>query len=137
MSDGKKILVVDDEPDVCTYLSRLFEDHGYAVRCAADGEQALEAVRLDKPDLITLDLSMPHTSGVRFYREIKAHSDFSSIPVIFVTGVTGPTGSPADTERFYASRRQIPPPDAFVAKPIDPEEMLGLVRRLLGQGGSQ
>jgi len=80
---------------------------------------------------------MPHTSGVRFYREIKSRSEFSSIPVIFVTGITGPTGSAADTERFYASRRQMPPPDAFVAKPIDPEEMLGLVRRLLSKGDSQ
>jgi len=133
---AKKILVVDDEPDICTYLSRLFEDHGYAVRCAADGEQALEAVRQDKPDLITLDLSMPHTSGVRFYKEIKSHPEWSGIPVIFVTGITGPGGA-ADTERFYAGRKQIPPPEAFVAKPIDPEEMLGLVRRLLGQGGSQ
>lgn len=132
---AKKILVVDDEPDICVYLSRLLEDHGYAVRCAADGDQAMQAVEQDKPDLITLDLSMPHTSGVRFYRELKARPELSSIPVIFVTGITGPTGSPADTERFYAGRKQIPPPDAFVAKPIDPEEILQLVSRLLAEGG--
>ena len=127
---GKKILVVDDESDVRVYLSRLFQENGYSVECAADGDQATNSTLHEKPDLITLDLSMPNKSGVRFYREIKARPEFSSIPVIFVTGVTG-IGGPADTEHFYGTRRQIPPPDGFIAKPIDPEEMLSLVRKLI------
>ncbi len=126
----KKILVVDDEPDVCAYLARLFEDNGYAVSCAADGNEAMQAVEKEKPDLISLDLSMPNQSGVRFYRDLKAKPELSGIPVIFVTAVTGP-GGPADAERFYRSRRQMPPPDAFVAKPIDPAEILALVSQLL------
>jgi len=75
---------------------------------------------------------MPNKSGVRFYREIKARADLKTIPVVFVTGVTGPGGSSADTERFYSTRSQVPPPDGFIAKPIDPEEVLGLVAKLLG-----
>ncbi|MBM3744735.1 MAG: response regulator [Acidobacteria bacterium] len=129
---ARKILVVDDEPDVCTYLSRLFQENGYQSACAADGQQAMEAVERERPDLITLDLSMPNKSGVRFYREIKARADLKTIPVVFVTGVTGPGGSSADTERFYRTRSQVPPPDGFIAKPIDPEEVLGLVAKLLG-----
>lgn len=127
---GKKILIVDDEPDVCTYLSRLLADHGYQVTCAADGNEAMQAVEKDRPDLISLDLSMPHQSGVRFYRDLKAKPALSDIPVIFVTAITGP-GGPSDTEHFYRSRSQMPPPDAFVAKPIDPDEMLALVQKLL------
>jgi len=129
---GKKILVVDDEQDVCVYLARLFQEHGYSVTCAANGNEASQSVEKEKPDLITLDLSMPGKSGVRFYREIKSDPVLSRIPVVFVTGVTGPGGNPKDTERFYRTRRHVPPPDGFVAKPIDREEIVGLVNRLVG-----
>jgi CheY-like chemotaxis protein len=128
-NDGKKVLVVDDEKDVCVYLSRLFEENGFRAACASDGEEALRAVEKERPDLITLDLSMPHTSGANFYHTLRSRPDLASIPVVLVTGVTGP-GGPRDTERFYSTRRQIPPPDGFVAKPIDPEEILQLARKL-------
>ncbi len=130
VSRPKKILVVDDEPDVCAYLSRLFRDNGYDTSSAADGAEALEMVRRQRPDLITLDLSMPNKSGVRFYRDIKSAPEYVAIPVVFVTAVTGPGGDSGVTERFYSSRRQVPPPDGFVAKPVDPEEMLQLVKKL-------
>jgi CheY-like chemotaxis protein len=128
----KKILVVDDEPDVCVYLARLLEEHGYSVACAADGNEATRQIEREKPDLIALDLSMPNKSGVRFYRELRSNPQLQGVRVIFVTGVTGP-GGPESTERFYSTRRQVPPPDGFVPKPIDPEEMLKLVDRLLGE----
>jgi len=128
---GKKILIVDDEQDVCVYLTRLFRENGYVTACAADGDEALKKVEEERPDLISLDLSMPNKSGVKFYREIKSKSQFSSIPVVFVTGVTGLGGDSAATERFYATRHQVPPPDGFVAKPIDAEEILELVNRLV------
>ncbi len=129
---GRNILVVDDESDVRLYLSRLFQENGYSVDCAADGEQAMQIAAGRKPALITLDLSMPNKSGIRFYREIKSNPELNSIPVIFVTGVTG-IGGASDTEHFYGTRRQIPPPDGFIAKPIDPDEMLNLVRKLAPQ----
>lgn len=128
----KRILVVDDEPDVCTYLSRLFRENGYAVSCAGDGNQALDEVEKDRPDLITLDLSMPNKSGVRFYRDIRSDPRLSKTPVVLVTGVTGPGGDAGATERFYSTRSHVPPPDGFVAKPIEPQEIVGIVRRLIG-----
>lgn len=131
----KRILVVDDEEDVCTYLGRLFREHGYEVNFAADGNQAWEQIEKHKPDLVTLDLSMPEKSGVKFYREIKARPELSAVPVVMVTGVTGPGGNPADTERFYRTRHQAPPPEGFIAKPIDRDEMLAVVTRLIGPGG--
>jgi CheY-like chemotaxis protein len=128
-SEGKKVLVVDDEQDVRVYLSRLLEENGFRAACASNGEEALRAVEKERPDLITLDLSMPETSGVRFYQTLKSRADIADIPVVLVTGVTGPGGS-RDTEHFYNTRRQVPPPDGFIAKPVDPEEMLRLVRKL-------
>jgi CheY-like chemotaxis protein len=130
-SREKKILVVDDEQDVCLYLARLFQEHGYSVTCAFNGNEASQSVEKEKPDLITLDLSMPDKSGVRFYREIKSNAVLSRIPVVFVTGVTGPGGNPKDTERFYSTRRHVPPPDGFIAKPIDQQEIIDLVTRLV------
>jgi CheY-like chemotaxis protein len=131
-SDCKKVLVVDDEADVRTYLSRLFEENGFRAAFAGNGEEALQAVEKERPDLITLDLSMPQTSGVRFYQTLKSRPDLAGIPVVMVTGVTGQGGS-RDTERFYSTRRQVPPPDGFIAKPVDPDEMLQLARKLTGQ----
>jgi len=128
-SDNKKVLVVDDERDVCVYLSRLLEENGFCATCASNCDEALRAVEKERPDLITLDLSMPETSGAGFYRTLKSRADFADIPVVLVTGVTGP-GGPRDTEHFYNTRRQVPPPDGFIAKPVDPEEMLQLVRKL-------
>ena len=128
---SKRILVVDDEPDVRAYLSRLFQDNGYDASSAADGAQAMDEVRKQRPDLITLDLSMPNKSGVAFYREIRSAPECGGIPVVFVTAVTGFGGDSGAAERFYSSRRQVPPPDGFVAKPVDPDEMLQLVRKLI------
>jgi len=128
----KRILVVDDEKDVCTYRSRLFEENGYAVASVTDGSEALQKVQDERPHLVALDLSMPGTSGIRVYREIKTRPDLCNIPVILVTGVTGFGGNPRDTERFLSTRRQVPPPDGFIVKPIDWEEIIALVKRLIG-----
>jgi len=130
-TSAKKILVVDDEGDIRVYLSRLFQEHGFLVSCAGNGEEALRAVEKERPDLITLDISMPETSGAKFYKDIKSRPDLSNIPVVLVTGVTGP-GGPRDTEHFYSTRPHVPPPDGFIAKPIDREEMIALANKLTG-----
>ena len=126
-----KILVIDDEPDVVVYLETLLQDHGYETVSARDGEEGLQQVRAEKPDLVTLDISMPHTSGIRFYRTIKEDPDLALIPVVVVTGVTGYGGRPDDFERFLSTRKQIPPPEGFVAKPIEPQAFLQKIRELL------
>lgn len=132
MNEGtKKILILEDEPDVVTYLTALFEDHGYATESARNGQEGMEKAKAAPPDLITLDMSMPEKSGVRFYREIKGDPVLSKIPVVVVTGVTGYGGNPEDFRRFLETRRQVPPPEAFIAKPIDREELLRVVRELL------
>ena len=130
--DGrKKILVLDDEPNVVTYLETLLQDNGYETVSAADGRQGMEKARSEKPDLITLDISMPEKSGVRFYRELKEARELAATPVVIVTAVTGYGGSPEDFEKFISGRKHVPPPDGFVAKPIDREELLKVIGDLL------
>ena len=128
---SKKILVVDDEQDVITYLETLLQDNGYATVSAKDGQIALEKLKSEKPDLITLDISMPEKSGVRFYRDMKEDPETAAIPVVIVTAVTGFGGNPDDFKKFISTRKQVPPPDGFVAKPIEPGELLAAVKTLL------
>ena len=127
----KTILVLDDEQDVVTYLETLLQDNGYETVSAMDGQKGMELMRQERPDLVTLDISMPVESGVRFYRELKADPDLAGTPVVIVTGVTGFGGQSDDFRRFISTRRQIPPPEGFVAKPIDREALLETIRKLL------
>jgi len=124
--DGKKtVLIIDDEPDTLTYFSNLLEDNGFATVTAENGAEAIARVKESTPDLITLDITMPETSGVRCYRELREHEAWRNIPVIMVTGIA------EDFRTFISSRKHVPPPDGYLSKPIDEEEFLGMVRRLL------
>ncbi|MBE0558361.1 MAG: response regulator [Proteobacteria bacterium] len=125
MSDPKRILIVDDEEDIRTYLSTLLGDQGYETVQAKDGEDAMQKLQAAHPDLITLDVSMPEKSGVRFFREVKTDDRWKHIPVIVVTGVS------EDMKRFISSRHQVPAPEGFVSKPINQQEILDLVRKIL------
>lgn len=125
MADKKKILVIDDEPDVRTFFTTLLEDAGYETVVAENGQEALEKVENQRPDLITLDISMPETSGVRFYRDMKENEGYKGIPVIIITGIS------EDFEKFISTRRQVPSPEGYLAKPIDQEEFLETVAKLL------
>jgi len=126
MADGSKmILVVDDEPDTRTFLTTVLEDNGYQTRQVADGKEAIKAITENPPDLITLDISMPEKSGVSVYRRVKESDEYKNIPVIIVTGVSN------DFKRFISTRRQVPPPDGYISKPVDHEEFLRLVAELL------
>ena len=124
MASPKRILIVDDEEDIRTYLSTLLGDQGFQTVQAKDGEEAMQKIQAESPDLITLDVSMPEKSGVKFFREMKMDDRWKKIPIIIVTGVS------EDFKNFISSRHQIPAPDGFVSKPISPEEILNLVRTL-------
>jgi len=125
MTDKKTVLIIDDEPDTVTYFSSLLEDNGYAVVTAQNGAEAIERVKDARPDLITLDITMPETSGVRCYRDLREHEAWRSIPVIMVTGVSG------DFQTFISSRKHLSPPDGYLSKPVDETELLALVRKLM------
>ena len=127
MASQKRILIVDDEQDIRTYLSTLLGDQGYETIQAKDGEEAMQKVQAGPLDLITLDISMPEKSGVKFFREMKTDARWKNIPVIIVTGVS------EDFRNFISSRHQIPAPEGFVSKPINQEEILDLVRKILTQ----
>lgn len=129
-----KVLIVDDEPDVVSYLSTLLRDAGHEIVVARNGQEAWEVVQKERPGLVSLDMSMPEKSGIKFYREMRDHPDLAGVPIVIVTGVSSPwvgadgTGS---FEKFISSRRQVPPPDGFFEKPIDPDAYVKRVSELL------
>ncbi len=131
MAVVKKILIVDDEEDILEYLGTLFQDNGYETQTARDGEEAMKLIREGKPDLVTLDITMPEKSGVRFYREVKSDPDLEGIPIVIVTGVTGWGLDPDGFQKFISSRKQVPPPEGFMSKPIDRDALLKMVRDLV------
>ena len=127
----KKILIVDDEQGLVTYLETLLQDNGYDTVSAPDGRIAFDKLKSERPDLVTLDISMPETSGIRFYRNLKEDPELAKIPVVIVTAVTGKGGNPEEFKKFISTRRQVPPPEGFIAKPVEQEELLSTIRSLL------
>jgi Fe-S oxidoreductase len=120
---GYKILVVDDEPDILTYLGAVLEDEGATVHRASDGKQAMELAIQEKPDLITLDLSMPGKDGGIVFEEIRNHPDLSSTRVCIITG------KPELRRLIYD--RPVRPPEGYLDKPLDEEILLMNVRKIL------
>ncbi|HWT78944.1 MAG TPA: response regulator, partial [Candidatus Methylomirabilis sp.] len=120
---GRRILVVDDEPDVVRYLSTFLADQGFAVSTARDGGEALVKARQERPDLITLDITMPGKSGVDVFTTLRRDSQLGGIPVFIITGVM-------DFRRLMYYR-EVQPPEGYMEKPIDPDVLLMTIRRLL------
>ena len=124
---GKKILVVDDEPDVVAYLGALLADNGYEVSEAADGREGFTKAKAERPDLITLDITMPNESGVRMFRDLQQDPETAGIPVVIITGIS------PDFKRFLESRKQVHPPAAYFEKPIDRDEVVSQIRKILDE----
>ena len=127
----KRILIVDDEEDILEYLTTLFKDNGYEALTARDGKEGFDLMKKEKPDLVTLDIIMPKESGVRFYRDVKKDDELKNIPIIIITALTGWGYDPEGFHKFIKSRKQVPPPEGFLPKPVDTEELLKLVKKHL------
>jgi DNA-binding response OmpR family regulator len=125
MENKKKILIIDDEEDVVTYLSAFFTDNGFDTISAINGKEGFEKAKSEKPDIITLDVSMPEESGVKALRDLQNNESTKNTPIIMVTGVS------IDMKRFIETRRQVHPPEGYFEKPIDREALLKKIKELL------
>jgi CheY-like chemotaxis protein len=140
---SKQILIVDDEPDIVTFLSAVLEENGYTSISAKDGAEGLEVLRKEKPALVLLDLMMPKKSGITMFQELRKDPDLSHIPVVVVTGVSEVTGvdfrnfmykQPLRDEEKFAETTGLSKytiPDGYVEKPIDPDELIKAVKEAL------
>lgn len=124
---SKKILIVDDEPDVRLYLKSALEDYGFSVETAVDGFDALEKMEKFTPDLISLDLVMPKHSGIKFYRDIKKRKEWSKIPVLIVTGHAKDDLGKADFDTLIMQG-----PGVYLEKPVKPNNYVATICHMLG-----
>jgi len=122
MSEPRRILVVDDEPQITRVLRTSLSSHGYDLRVANDGETALEIMKDWKPDLVITDLSMPNMDGLELCRKLRSST---KIPII-VLSVRGEERTKVQALDAGA--------DDYVTKPFGIEELLARVRANLRRG---
>ena len=118
----KKILVIDDMPNIVTMVKARLEASGYEVITALDGQQGLTYANAEKPDLIILDIVMPAGGGYSVYTRLRMSPKTRSVPVIFLTA----KDKPEDVARAYKLGAEY-----FVKKPYKPEMLLGTVKKVL------
>jgi len=118
----KKILVVDDEPDVASLLTLMLKSQGYDVITARDGQEALEKARNQNPDLILLDVMLPKMDGYKVARMLKFDENFSHIPIILLTAKI--------QEKDRQTGMEMGAND-YVTKPFDTALLLSKIKAIL------
>ncbi len=115
----RKILVIDDDPQTTDYLVTLFGDNGYSACAACSAKEAFDALRKEKPDLITLDLDMPEITGPLFYVKASKMDEFKDIPIIIISGL-------------HSLHRTIKKVVAAFEKPFEADKLLATVKNTIG-----
>ena len=117
----QKILLVDDSKTELHVLSELLTKSGYAVRTAANGEEAMRRLQEEKPDLILMDVVMPGQNGFQLTRAITRDPQFANVPVIMCTSKN------QETDRVWGMRQGA---RDYVTKPVDANELLSKIKAL-------
>ena len=127
MAEKKKILLVDDDPDFVEAVKVIVESGGYDVRIAYDGEEGLEAVAEEKPDLVVLDVMMPVMNGHEACAKLKSDDATREIPVILLTAVADRVTTSTYTHRDMLESEA----EDYMPKPVEPRELLERIKSWL------
>jgi len=128
---AKKVLVVDDELHMRTFVTTLLETSGFKPLSAENGAQGLEITRQHKPSAIILDVMMPKESGIDMYRELKKDSALKDIPVIMLSAISKKTFFHSQTVLDRYEGKTIPEPAAYIEKPAEADELLEALQNSL------
>jgi CheY-like chemotaxis protein len=120
---GWKLVVADDEPDQLTFLATVFEDHGATVLKATNGDEVLELVRREKPDLLTLDLAMPGRNVGEVFESLRKEPELNDLKVCIITG------RPELRGLIYQS--SVRRPEGYLTKPVTEQSLLLAIRKCL------
>src|SRR5438094_10036839 len=118
----KKILVVEDNPELLELLQLNFKEAGFAISTATDGVEALEQARAVSPDLVLLDLLLPELDGFAVCEILRRDPATASVPVIMLTGVSGQLARYAGLESGASE---------YVTKPASPKQLVSRIKTLL------
>jgi DNA-binding response OmpR family regulator len=122
---GNRILIADDEQNIVISLEFLMKREGFEVSIAVDGEEAVDRIRSDKPDLVLLDVMMPKKSGFEVCQEVKADPGLSSVKILMLTA----KGRDTEVAKGLALGA-----DAYMTKPFSTKELVEKVRSMLAEG---
>ncbi|MCG6931793.1 MAG: response regulator [Desulfofustis sp.] len=127
MAEKKLILLVDDDPDFVEAVRVIVESGGYDVEVAYDGQEGLEAVAKQKPDLIVLDVMMPVMNGHEACAKLKESSETKDIPIILLTAVADRVTTSTYTHRDMLESEA----EDYMPKPVEPNELLERIKSWL------
>jgi len=127
----KNVLVVDDDADVRIFVSTVLEENNCSPIITKNGDEGLSKVREKKPDLIILDVLMPKRSGIKMYRELKTDDSLKKIPVVILSGIAKRTFLRSQEALTEFGEKGVPEPDFYLEKPVEPEELAEVVKRIL------
>jgi len=128
MSDKKRILIVDDEPDFSMIVQTYLEKEGFATELAYNGLEGYEKVKANPPDAIVLDVMMPEMDGYQLCAKLKKDPAYSEIPVVLLTAVADHVTSTRYSHYDGMSMEA----DDYLPKPASAEDITASVKRLLG-----
>ena len=120
-----KILIADDEPNIMISLEYLLKREGFDVTLARDGQEAVEAIVRDPPDLVLLDVMMPSKTGLEVCQEIRENPDLQDVLIVLLTA----KGRDTDIAKGMAMGA-----DAYVTKPFSTRDLVTTVRNILKSG---
>jgi len=121
------ILIVDDDPDVREAVKIILETQLYELIFASNGEECLEQVKKNRPDLIILDLLMPKKDGFEVIKELRGHPSYPRIPILVLTAVK----KEAAGRRYELETALRMDVDDYIEKPIQPDDLIDRVKRIL------
>lgn len=130
----KRVMVIDDDPDVRTFVVTVLEENELTPVVAKDGIEGLEKIQKERPDLIILDVLMPRGSGIRLYHTLMTDESLKTIPIIMLTGIA--LRSFLKSQKVLAEFKgdKVPEPDIYLEKPVEPEELENAILKKLGDG---
>jgi DNA-binding response OmpR family regulator len=123
MADKRRVLCIEDEPEMIDLIRLILERKGFEVLGAVGGQEGLDVVRHEKPDLVLLDLMMPDVDGWEVYRQMKADDELQHIPVVVVTAKA------QSIDKVLGLH--IAKVDDYVTKPFGPGDLVESVERVL------
>ncbi|MFH1977610.1 MAG: response regulator [Pseudomonadota bacterium] len=129
---SKKVLVVDDDPDVRSFVITVLDENQYIPLVARDGVEGFEMIEKDPPDLVILDVLMPRGSGIRLYHKLKTTEKYKRIPIIMFTGIALSSFLKSQKVLDEFKGEEVPEPDIYLEKPADPEELVAAIKKKIG-----
>ena len=129
---SKKVLIVDDDPDVRLFNTTVVEEIGHTPLEASNGEEGLQMAKKNKPDLVILDVLMPRQSGIRLYRVLKTDKKRKAIPVIILSGIAKKTFLRSQKALTEFGGEEVPEPQIYIEKPVEAEVLAETIQRVIG-----